>query len=89
MAYKTMTSPTKQMLGDTNNIAMKNQMAINPSAMMPNTINPKAVGNPMAVNSVYGNANDNTFTRTVNNGPKLPPQGVQTSVTPTLGFENN
>ena len=89
MAYKTITSPMKQILGDTNNIAMKNQMAINPSAMMPNAINPKAVGNPMTVNGVYGNANDSTFTRTVNDGPQLPPQGVQTSVTPTLGFENN
>jgi len=56
---------------------------------MPNAINPKAVGNPMTVNGVYGNANDSTFTRTVNDGPQLPPQGVQTSVTPTLGFENN
>jgi hypothetical protein len=72
--------------------------------MMPTPINPKTVGNPMTVQGIYGNANDNTFTRTVQgngapmmqlanpgmlqDGPQLPPQAVQTSVTPTLGFEN-
>jgi len=78
---------------------------INPKAMMPTPINPKAVSNPKTVNGVYGNANANTFTRTVpgneapimqlanpnilQDGPQLPPEAVQTSVTPTLGFENS
>ena len=72
---------------------------------MPTPINPKAVSNPKTVNGVYGNANANTFTRTVTgneapimqlanpnvlqDGPQLPPEAVQTSVTPTLGFENS
>jgi hypothetical protein len=79
--------------------------SINPKAMMPTPINPKAVSNPKTVNGVYGNANANTFTRTVpgneapimqlanpnilQDGPQLPPEAVQTSVTPTLGFENS
>ena len=79
--------------------------AVNPSAMQPAPINPKAIGNPTAVQGIYGNANADTFTRTVpgneapimqlanpellQDGPQLPPQGVETSVTPTLGFENS
>ena len=71
----------------------------------PAPINPKAVGNADMVKNVYGVANPDTFTRTVQgneapimqlanpdslqDGPELPPQGVQTSVTPTLGFENS
>lgn len=78
---------------------------IAPATMQPSPINPKAVGNPNTVKGVYGQANENTFTRTVQNneapmmqlanpgilqdGPQLPPQAVQTSVTPTLGFEND
>jgi hypothetical protein len=84
--------------------AVPQPTAINPRPMMPTPINPKTVGNPMTVQGIYGNANDNTFTRTVQgngapmmqlanpgmlqDGPQLPPQAVQTSVTPTLGFEN-
>lgn len=76
-----------------------------PTAMQPAPINPRAVGNPKTVNGVYGSANANTFTRTVpgneapimqlanpnilQDGPQLPPEAVQTSVTPTLGFENS
>jgi cell wall-associated NlpC family hydrolase len=79
--------------------------AVNPSAMQPAPINPKAIGNPMAVQGIYGDANADTFTRTVpgneapimqlanpellQDGPQLPPQGVETSITPALGFENN
>jgi len=79
--------------------------AISPRPMMPTPINPKAIGNPMTVQGIYGNANDNTFTRTVQgngapmmqlanpgmlqDGPQLPPEAVQTSVTPALGFENS
>lgn len=78
---------------------------VNPSAMQPAPINPRAIGNPATVQGVYGNANADTFTRTVpgneapimqlanpellQDGPQLPPQGVETSVTPTLGFENS
>ena len=78
---------------------------VNPSAMQPVPINPRAIGNPATVQGVYGNANADTFTRTVpgneapimqlanpellQDGPQLPPQGVETSVTPTLGFENS
>jgi hypothetical protein len=77
----------------------------NPMAMKETPINPKAFGNSKAVNGVFGRANTGTFTRTVQSneaptmqlanpgmlqdGPELPPQGVQTSVTPTLGFENS
>ena len=73
--------------------------------MQPTPINPKAVGNPATVKGVYGQANENTFTRTMagaqspvmqlanpnilEDGPQLPPQGVDTSITPALGFENN
>ena len=87
------------------NIPVPQPTAINPKAMMPAPINPKAVGNPMTVQGIYGNENANTFTRTVQgngapmmqlanpgmlqDGPQLPPEAVQTSVTPTLGFENN
>jgi hypothetical protein len=76
-----------------------------PATMQPSPINPKAVGNPNTVKGVYGQANANTFTRTVpgneapimqlanpnilQDGPQLPPEAVQTSVTPTLGFENS
>lgn len=77
----------------------------NPSEMMDTAINPKAFSNSKAISGVYGRANKGTFTRTVQSnespmmqlanpgmlqdGPQLPPQGVQTSVTPTLGFENS
>jgi hypothetical protein len=77
----------------------------NPSSVVPTPINPKAMGNPGMVAGVYGTANPDSFTRTVNgsgapimqlanpellqDGPELPPQGVETSVTPTLGFENS
>jgi hypothetical protein len=77
----------------------------NPMAMTETPINPRAFGNSKAVRGVYGRANTGTFTRTVQNnesptmqlanpgmlqdGPELPPNGVQTSVTPTLGFENS
>jgi hypothetical protein len=86
-------------------ISVPQPTAISPRPMMPTPINPKAVGNPMTVQGIYGNANDNTFTRTVQgneapmmqlanpgmlqDGPQLPPEAVQTSVTPTLGFENS
>jgi hypothetical protein len=77
----------------------------NPSSVVPTPINPKAMGNPGMVAGVYGSANPDSFTRTVNgsgapimqlanpellqDGPQLPPQGVDTSITPALGFENN
>lgn len=77
----------------------------NSPEMISNTINPKAFSNSKAISGVYGRANKGTFTRTVQNnespmmqlanpgmlqdGPQLPPQSVQTSVTPTLGFENS
>ena len=77
----------------------------NPSSVVPTPINPKAMGNPGMVAGVYGTANPDSFTRTVQgngapimqlanpellqDGPELPPQGVETSVTPTLGFENS
>jgi hypothetical protein len=79
--------------------------SFNSPEMISNTINPKAFSNSKAISGVYGRANKGTFTRTVQNnespmmqlanpgmlqdGPQLPPQEVQTSVTPTLGFENS
>jgi hypothetical protein len=79
--------------------------AVNPNTMELSPINPKAVGNPITVNKIYGNAMENLFTRSLpgneapimqlanpdllQDGPQLPPESVQTSVTPTLGFENN
>ena len=89
----------------TNEIKPVRQRAINPSMMNETPINPKAIGNPNTITKVSGRANAGTFTRTVpgneaptmqlanpnvlEDGPELPPQGVQTSVTPTLGFENS
>lgn len=77
----------------------------NPMAMKETPINPRGFSNSKAIGGVYGRANTGTFTRTVQSneapimqlanpgmlqdGPELPPQGVQTSVTPTLGFENS
>ena len=78
---------------------------VNPFPISEAPINPKAFSNSKAIDGMYGKANAGTFTRTVQNneapmmqlanpgmlqdGPQLPPQGVQTSVTPTLGFENS
>lgn len=78
---------------------------LNPSTMTETPINPKAFSNTNAIRGVNGRANSGAFTRTVQSnegpmmqlanpdslqdGPELPPQGVQTSVTPTLGFENS
>jgi hypothetical protein len=78
---------------------------INPKSMVETPINPRAFSNSKAMGRVYGRANTGTFTRTVQSnesptmqlanpgmlqdGPELPPQAVQTSITPTLGFENS
>lgn len=65
--------------------------------MMPSPINPKAVGNPNTVKGVYGNSNQNTFTRSVGSpiaqtmdGPVPVPTSIQdeTSIAPDLGFNN-
>jgi len=77
----------------------------NPMAMVETPVNPRGFSNSRAIQGVAGRANRGTFTRTVQSnesptmqlanpdmmedGPQLPPQGVQTSVTPTLGFENS
>lgn len=77
----------------------------NPSSITPTPINPKAVGSAETVKNVYGVATPGTFTREVKgneapimqlanpellqDGPLMPPQGVDTSITPALGFENN
>lgn len=81
------------------------RQTLNPSTMTETPINPKAFSNTNAIRGVNGRANSGSFTRTVQSnegpmmqlanpdslqdGPELPPQGVQTSVTPTLGFENS
>jgi hypothetical protein len=81
------------------------RQTLNPSTMTETPINPKAFSNANAIRGVNGRANSGAFTRTVQSnegpmmqlanpdslqdGPELPPQGVQTSVTPTLGFENS
>ena len=73
--------------------------------MQETSINPKAFTNMRNVRGLYGDYKAGGFTRTVQSneapimqlanpgmlqdGPELPPQGVQTSVTPTLGFENS
>jgi len=62
---------------------------VNPSLMSETPISPKAFSNSKTMGNIYGKPNAGTFTRTVQDGPQLPPKGVQTSVTPTLGFENN
>ena len=77
----------------------------NMTPMTETPINPKAFSNANAIKGVNGRANSGAFTRTVQSnegpmmqlanpdmlqdGPQLPPEAVQTSVTPTLGFENN
>jgi hypothetical protein len=58
---------------------------IKPNQMVQNQINPNAFGAPATINSVFGQANPGTFTRTV--GPIAPPV-PPTSITPTQNFEN-
>ena len=86
-------------------IAPGQTQTINPFPANETPINPRAFSNAKAISGVAGRANYGTFTRTVQgneaptmqlttpnileDGPQLPPQGVQTSVTPTLGFENS
>ena len=92
MAYKTNKSPL-------------NQVADVMPRMGQTPINPKAFGNPDTIKNVYGMENPGTFTRNVKSSgmnaiqmdnqamsqdmPQMPPQGVQTSITPNVGFENN
>ena len=78
---------------------------INPRSMVETPINPRGFSNSKAIRGAAGRPNRGTFTRTVQSnegpmmqlanpgmledGPQLPPEAVQTSVTPTLGFENS
>jgi hypothetical protein len=64
---------------------MPGTMGVNPNQMVPNQINPKAFSNAAAINSMYGAANPNTFTRTV--GPLTPPVDPS-AITPTPNFNN-
>jgi hypothetical protein len=69
------------------------QMGVNPNQMVPNQINPKAFSNADAISGMYGNANPNTFTRTVGqtmNQPIPTPLAIQddSQITPNQGFNN-
>ena len=66
-------------------IATPKQTSINPRQINPTPISPKAFSNQNAINGVYGRANQGSFTRSV---PIAPPAGVETSITPDLGIEN-
>ena len=59
--------------------------AVNPNQITPTPISPNAFSNQSTINGIYGNANPGTFTRSM---PIQPPTGVQTSITPNLGIEN-
>jgi hypothetical protein len=68
-------------------------------------ISPKAFGNTKAIKGIYGKQNPGTFTRNVQGGgspimqmedttiledaPQMPPQGVQTNISPTYDLANN
>lgn len=58
---------------------------INPNQITPTPISPKAFSNQGTINGVYGNANQGMLTRST---PIAPPTGVETSITPNLGIEN-
>ena len=58
---------------------------INPNQITPTPISPKAFSNQGTINGVYGNANQGMPTRSM---PIVPPAGVETSITPDLGIEN-
>jgi hypothetical protein len=78
-------------------IPMQDPRMANPNQMTPSPINPKAFGNPQAIAGVYGQANPDTFTRTVNpqttmaiDGPVPVPTAIQneSQITPNQGFNN-
>jgi hypothetical protein len=68
-------------------------------------ISPKAFGNTKAIKGMYGKQNPGTFTRNVQgsgspimqmedmaileDAPQMPPQGVQTNISPTYDLANN
>ena len=66
-------------------IATPKQTSINPRQINPTPISPKAFSNQGTINGVYGNVNPGMPTRSM---PVQPPVGVQTSITPDLGIEN-
>ena len=100
-----------------NNTQVGNESIINQNkpTIMPrqyNAISPKALSNQDTITSVFGQANQGTFTRSVGNNtlnqttdpltgqnidptmeqsvsmPVLPPNGVQTPITPTYDLNN-
>jgi len=68
-----------------------------PNQMIQNQINPKAFSAPQAIEGIYGQANPNTFTRSVGQ-PAMPlaaqpiavPSAIQdeSQITPNQGFNN-
>jgi hypothetical protein len=65
--------------------AMPMQSDIKPNQMVQSQINPKAFGNPTAIQGMYGTVNPGTFTRSV--GPLTPPVDPS-AITPTPNFNN-
>jgi len=61
------------------------QSGINPAQLNPTPISPTAFSNQRTINGVYGNAVPGTFNRS---NAIQPPIGVQTSITPNPGIEN-
>jgi hypothetical protein len=59
--------------------------AQNPNQITPTPISPTALSNQGTIAGVYGEQNPDTFTRTVQSPPP-PPVGVQTNITPDLGY---
>jgi hypothetical protein len=66
-------------------MAAQMQMENKQNQMAQNQINPKAFSNTAAIEGMYGNANPNTFTRTL--GPLTPPVDPN-AITPTPNFNN-
>jgi hypothetical protein len=59
--------------------------AQNPNQITPTPISPTALSNQGTIAGIYGEQNPDTFTRTVQSPPP-PPVGVQTNITPDLGY---
>lgn len=57
----------------------------NANQVIPTPISPTALSNQSTIAGVYGEQNPDTFTRTVQS-PTPPPVGVQTNITPDLGY---
>jgi hypothetical protein len=93
MAYNSATGMDTSQMG----MPMQDPRQVNPNQMVPSPINPKAFGAPQAIAGIYGQANPDTFTRSVDpqapmpmDGPVPVPTAIQdqSQITPNQGFNN-